>query len=107
MAKAHKLPFDELTVMGMKYSVRLVDKIVDEHGNPCWGDTDSEIYEIRLADGPRKRVNRTLCHELVHVWQDALGIEVSEEQAQKFEGALFDMMMNQHKMVEFLQKTSW
>jgi hypothetical protein len=106
MSPRHKLPFDSIKIMGMEYKVILVPGLTED-GEDCWGTTDTNAYEIRLADGPRKRVNRTLCHELVHAWQDALGIEPSEEQAIKFEVTLFDLFSNQPKVVAFLQDTKW
>lgn len=107
MAAKHKLPFSNITIMGIKYDVVLVKELKDNDGNECWGDTDSENYIIKLVDGPRKRVNRVLCHELVHVWQDAQGDPISEERAEKMEVVLFDLFTNSPEVVAFLQKTSW
>lgn len=103
----HKLPFTHIKVMGITYEVKLVPDLKDNDGNVCWGDTDSENYIIHIVDGPRKRVNRVLCHELVHVWQDAQGRPVSEDEAEKFEIALFDLFTNQVELVNFLTKTAW
>ena len=103
----HKLPFTHIKVMGLTYEVRLVPELTDTDGSECWGDTDSELYVIKIVDGPRKRVNRVLCHELVHVWQDAQGRDVSEEEATRFEIALFDLFTNQPELVQFLLKTAW
>lgn len=103
----HRLPFDSITVLGMEYRIKLLDKVLDDNGDECWGTTDTGALEIRIADGPRKRINRTLCHELVHVWQDALGLEINEEQANRFEIVLFDLFTNQPRLVGMLQRTKW
>lgn len=92
--------------MGIRYELRLVKDLHDADGNEVWGDTDSENYIITLVDGPRKRVNRTLCHEIVHVWQDMQGRDFDEAEATRFEVALFDMF-NQEELIEFLQKRAW
>jgi len=103
----HKLPFTHIKVMGISYEVKLVPSLTDTDGSVCWGDTDSENYVVRIVDGPRKRVNRVLCHELVHIWQDAQGRAVSEEEAERLEIALFDLFTNQPDLVDFLKKTAW
>jgi len=103
----HKLPFTHIKIMGISYEVKLIPELKDADGNECWGDTDSENYIVRIVDGPRKRVNRVLCHELVHIWQDAQGEAISEEQAVKFEVVLFDLFTNQPDLVNFLKQTAW
>jgi uncharacterized Zn finger protein len=102
----HKIP-QSVTIMGMEYKLELVDELKDENGDELWGLTDSGKYVITIVDGPRKRVNRVLCHEIIHVWQDALGIKVSEDQAVKFEAPLFDLFMNSPELVAFLQRKAW
>lgn len=107
MPAKHKLPINSVTVLGMEYRLRLVPSVQGDDGEECWGTTDTGALEILIADGPRKRVNRTICHELVHVWQDALGLDVSEDQANQFEIVLFDLFNNQPALVAMLQRSSW
>lgn len=107
MPRKHRLPIDSLTVLGMEYRVILQPTVQDDDGAECWGTTDTATLEIRLADGPRQRVNRTLCHELVHVWQDALGLEMSEDQANQFEVVLFELFTSQPQLVAVLQRGAW
>lgn len=103
----HRLPFRKLTVAGVDYSVRLVRSLRDDDGNECWGIADFERCEIVLVDGPLWRAVKTLCHEIAHLWQEALGLEIEERQAEQLELMIYDLFQGQPAVVSFLQRRRW
>ena len=102
----HCLPFSTISVLGVDYTVNLRTKVRDDDGNQVWGYVDFDRCEIRLADGPVQKVVKNLCHEIVHVWQESLGMTIDDPQAEKLELVLFDLFQ-QETVVRFLKRRRW
>ena len=56
----------KLDVLGVDFSVRLVEQLGVEDGETIWGEIDFEALEIRLRTKPSAVHVRTLLHELLH-----------------------------------------
>ena len=105
--KPHKLPIDTHSVLGIEYSISLHKKLFNDGMEPCWGFVDLENFDIKLQDAPMPKVVKTLCHEIVHIWQDSMALPVDEETANKLEIVMFDLFSNQPEVVKFLQRKAW
>ena len=107
MSKPHKLPINKITVLGIEYSIVLKEKVYNDDGERCWGTVDLNKFVISLQDAPMPKVVKTLCHEIVHIWQDAMSMPVDEDVASKIEVVMADLFYNQPEVVKFLQRKAW
>tara|TARA_R110002020_G_scaffold41325_5_gene121988 strand:+ start:9333 stop:9677 length:345 start_codon:yes stop_codon:yes gene_type:complete len=94
-----------LEVLGLPIEVKLV-KFGDDADDQVFGQYDSYLSLIELDDGSshwHKRV--TLLHELLHVFQDYLGLDnVKHKDVYSMSQALFCLLIQNRHLVDWLME---
>lgn len=90
-------------ILGRRYRIEFVEKVDDDNN---FGEHDCATQHIKVKASITDDLKKaTVLHECLHAIDDALGLELTEDDVQKLEGGLFAWMRDNKKIVRWILHT--
>lgn len=100
MNKRRSLP--KLTVLNRVFVAELFS--TKDMGDN-WGDIETHYGKIRVEDALTKQGEaHVLCHEILHAYDEILGMELGHRLMDTLAAAFMDLIQNNPEFVKYIQK---
>lgn len=100
MSKQRSLP--KLTLLGRKIDVRLYES---QAMGDTWGDVLPHDQKIRIRDDLLPLAEgHVMIHEIIHVYDQVLGINLKHASLDALAYSLMDLLVNNPQFVRYIQK---
>lgn len=96
---AHKLPFSEILVSGIRVKVTLAAE-AEEAGEFDEGG-------IVLRDGAKDAVAAALCHEIIEVWNWEYDLKLPHGKIAALEKGLYLLLRDSPEVGKFVRRLRW
>ena len=91
-------------ILAENWTIEYHPNLYGDDGSVELGQTDEDVYTIRIKHGPLQQMRKVLLHELIHVADHRGQIGLTEEQIVHLENQLFAILSDNPKLRTWIFK---